>query len=241
MLQSSAELLDHAIDQDEDYGISREELMMLGNYLYTKSIQNLMQAGQSHWNDKIQERLLTNLISCLEMAWLGQWEDYITTYHCVNEEEYLNMVMNKSGKLYEIVFKSIGHLAELKEKDCQILAKAGNQIAVAAQLSNDIQGIYSPKKADLEQMKASVPIIRGIEYSKQQDQKLLHLLQKAEDSTSIEEIRPSILEYLEVNRLFEYTKVLINVYFNEGMDLMSKWTDHHHRKQFYELFGLKEV
>lgn len=133
------------------------------------------------------------------------WRDTLT---CPTEDDYLEMVGNKTGGLFRLAIKLMQ--AESKNlKDCVPLV---NLMGIIFQIRDDYQNISSPEYStnkgmceDLTEGKFSFPIIHSIRARPENMQLLNILKQKTED----EQVKRYAVSYMESTGSLEYCRKVI--------------------------------
>lgn len=135
------------------------------------------------------------------------WRDTLT---CPSEDDYLEMVQNKTGGLFRLAIKLMQ--AESPEKgriDCVPLV---NLMGLVFQICDDYlnlqSGIYTANKGlceDLTEGKFSFPVIHSIRANPHNLQLINILRQRTHD----EEVKRYAVKYMEGTGSFEYTKKVV--------------------------------
>merc|ERR1712230_274916 len=133
------------------------------------------------------------------------WRDTLT---CPSEDDYLEMVGNKTGGLFRLAVKLMQ--AESKSlKDCVPLV---NLIGIIFQIRDDYQNLSSPEYSqnkglceDLTEGKFSFPIIHSIR-AKPENMVLLNILKQKTDD---EQVKRYAVSYMEGTGSFEYCRKVL--------------------------------
>ncbi|KAL2071483.1 hypothetical protein VTL71DRAFT_12718 [Oculimacula yallundae] len=133
------------------------------------------------------------------------WRDTLT---CPSEDDYLEMVGNKTGGLFRLAVKLMQ--AESKsQKDCVPLV---NLIGIIFQIRDDYQNLSSPEYLqnkglceDLTEGKFSFPIIHSIR-AKPENMVLLNILKQKTDD---EQVKRYAVSYMEGTGSFEYCRKVL--------------------------------
>ncbi|KAK0728538.1 geranylgeranyl diphosphate synthase [Lasiosphaeria miniovina] len=172
------------------------------NYVYFLALQELQ---------KLKNQRTIN-VYCEELVNLhrGQgmdlfWRDTLT---CPTEDDYLEMVSNKTGGLFRLGIKLMQ--AESRSLiDCVPLV---NIIGLIFQIADDYQNLFSKEYTankgmceDLTEGKFSFPVIHSIRCNPTN----LQLLNILKQKTSNEEIKRYAVAYMESTKSFEYTRKVI--------------------------------
>lgn len=176
-----------------------------GNYVYFLALKELQ---------KLKNPAEAMDIYTTEMLYLhrGQgmdlyWRDTLT---CPTEDDYLEMVSNKTGGLFRLAVKLMQSQSPTSF-DCLPLAELLGQ---AFQIADDYKNLanldYTQKKGlceDLTEGKFSFPVIHSIR-SNPENQELLHIL--AQRPTDVDTKKYAV-RYIESTGSLEYTKELVSI------------------------------
>ncbi|KAI0809703.1 isoprenoid synthase domain-containing protein [Xylaria sp. FL0064] len=176
-----------------------------GNYVYFLALKELQ---------KLKNPAEAMDIYTTEMLYLhrGQgmdlyWRDTLT---CPTEDDYLEMVSNKTGGLFRLAVKLM-QSQSITSFDCLPLAELLGQ---AFQIADDYKNLanldYTQKKGlceDLTEGKFSFPVIHSIR-SNPENQELLHIL--AQRPTDVDTKKYAV-RYIESTGSLEYTKELVGI------------------------------
>ncbi|KAI1189538.1 isoprenoid synthase domain-containing protein [Nemania serpens] len=176
-----------------------------GNYVYFLALKEL---------EKLDNPANAMDIYTTEMLYLhrGQgmdlyWRDTLT---CPTEDDYLEMVSNKTGGLFRLAVKLMQSQSPTSF-DCLPLAEVLGQ---AFQIADDYKNLanldYTQKKGlceDLTEGKFSFPVIHSIR-SNPENQELLHIL--AQRPTDVDTKKYAV-HIIESTGSLEYTKELVTI------------------------------
>ncbi|ESZ92327.1 hypothetical protein SBOR_7276 [Sclerotinia borealis F-4128] len=173
------------------------------NYVYFCALQELMKLNNPQAITIYTEELL-NLHRGQGMDLF--WRDSLT---CPTEDDYLEMVGNKTGGLFRLAVKLMQ--AESKtSRDCVPLV---NLIGIIFQIRDDYQNLSSPEYSqnkglceDLTEGKFSFPIIHSIRAAPDNLVLLNILKQKPDD----EQVKKYAVAYMEQTGSFEYCRKVLN-------------------------------
>ncbi|CAD6500869.1 BgTH12-06574 [Blumeria graminis f. sp. triticale] len=194
------------------------------NYVYFLALQEL-QKLQSPKTITIYTEELLNLHRGQGMDLF--WRDTLT---CPTEDDYLEMVGNKTGGLFRLAIKLMQ--AESKNlKDCIPLV---NLIGVIFQIRDDYQNLssneYSENKGlceDLTEGKFSFPIIHSIRANPENMQLLSILKQKTEN----EQVKRYAVAYMEGTDSFAYCRKVLARLMERARELIAELDDGSSRGQ----------
>jgi len=172
------------------------------NYVYFCALQELLKLE----NDKaivIYTEELMNLHRGQGMDLF--WRDTLT---CPSEDDYLEMVGNKTGGLFRLAVKLM-QAESRSARDCVALV---NLIGIIYQVRDDYLNLRSPVYSsnkglceDLTEGKFSFPIIHSIR-AKPDDLQLLNILKQ---KTTNEEVKRYAVRYMEETGSFEYSRKVL--------------------------------
>ncbi|KAI9735444.1 MAG: geranylgeranyl pyrophosphate synthetase [Claussenomyces sp. TS43310] len=172
------------------------------NYVYFCALQELQKLGNPEAITIYTEELI-NLHRGQGMDLF--WRDTLT---CPTEDDYLEMVGNKTGGLFRLAVKLMQ--AESKStRDCVPLV---NLIGIIYQIRDDYLNLssaeYSSNKGlceDLTEGKFSFPIIHSI----RTDPSNLQLINILKQKTTNEEVKRYAVKYMEGTGSFEYCRTVL--------------------------------
>lgn len=188
------------------------------NYVYFLAMQELQ-----HLENK--DEAMHIFISELLNLHRGQgmdlyWRDTLT---CPTEDDYLEMVQNKTGGLFRLAVKLMQ--AESSEKgriDCVPLV---NLMGLVFQICDDYlnlsSSIYTQNKGlaeDLTEGKFSFPVIHSIRANPSNLQLINILKQKTTD----DEVKRYAIKYMESTGSFEYTRKVVRELRNKATKLINE-------------------
>lgn len=133
------------------------------------------------------------------------WRDTLT---CPSEDDYLEMVQNKTGGLFRLAIKLM-QVESPETLDCVPLV---NLMGLVFQICDDYlnlqSGLYTANKGlceDLTEGKFSFPVIHSIRANTQNLQLINILKQKTND----DEVKRYAVKYMESTGSFEYTRKVV--------------------------------
>jgi geranylgeranyl diphosphate synthase type 3 len=174
------------------------------NYIYFAALQELQKLKNSKAVTIYMEELI-NLHRGQGMDLF--WRDTLT---CPTEDDYLEMVGNKTGGLFRLGIK----LMQAESRSLIDCIELVNLMGLIFQIRDDYMNLssveYSNNKGlceDLTEGKFSFPIIHSIRSAPDNLQLLNILKQKTTD----EEVKRYAVKYMEGTGSFEYSRQVINV------------------------------
>ncbi|KAK4201650.1 geranylgeranyl pyrophosphate synthetase [Triangularia verruculosa] len=183
------------------YGIP--QTINSSNYIYFVALQEV----QKLKNPKVVNIFAEELLNLHRGQGMDlYWRDTLT---CPTEDEYLEMVGNKTGGLFRLGIKLMQ--AESRSLiDCIPLV---NVIGLIFQIADDYQNLWSKEYTankgmceDLTEGKFSFPVIHSIRSNPSNSQLLNILRQK----TTNEEVKRYAVSYMQGTGSFEYTKKVVH-------------------------------
>ncbi|ROW13374.1 hypothetical protein VPNG_05445 [Cytospora leucostoma] len=176
------------------------------NYVYFRALGELQKLNNPRCISVFAEELL-NLHRGQGMDLF--WRDTLT---CPTEDEYLEMVGNKTGGLFRLGIKLMqAESRAARPVDCVPLV---NLIGLSFQIRDDYQNLHSTEYSenkglaeDLTEGKFSFPVIHSIRY----DPANLQLINILKQRTSDDEVKRYAIKYMEGTGSFEYTRRVLAV------------------------------
>lgn len=176
------------------------------NYVYFYALEELQKLNNKEVITVYAEELL-NLHRGQGMDLF--WRDTLT---CPTEDEYLEMVGNKTGGLFRLGIKLMQ--AESRAKNVVDCVPLVNLIGLIFQIRDDYQNLHSTEYSenkglaeDLTEGKFSFPVIHSI----RSDPANLQLINILKQRTSDEEVKRYAVKYMEGTGTFEYTLKVLDV------------------------------
>ncbi|KAK0745354.1 isoprenoid synthase domain-containing protein [Apiosordaria backusii] len=183
------------------YGIP--QTINSSNYIYFVALQEL----QKLKNPKVVNIFAEELLNLHRGQGMDlYWRDTLT---CPTEDEYLEMVGNKTGGLFRLGIK----LMQAESRSLTDCIPLVNVIGLIFQIADDYQNLWSKEYTankgmceDLTEGKFSFPVIHSIRSNPSNSQLLNILRQK----TTNEEVKRYAVSYMESTGSFEYTKKVVH-------------------------------
>ena len=187
-----------------------------GNYVYFLALQEVQKLRQPHATNVFLEELL-----CLHR---GQgmdlyWRDALI---CPSEQQYLDMVGNKTGGLFRLAIKLM-QVESPHDRNCEQLV---NLMGWIFQIRDDYMNLFSTTYThnkglceDLTEGKFSFPIIHSIRTDPQNHQLMNILKQKSSD----ERIKKYAVSIMEKTGSFDYTRRIVQKLKIEANELVERY------------------
>ena len=188
------------------------------NYVYFLALQELR-----HLNNK--DEAIDIFTSELLHLHRGQgmdlyWRDTLT---CPTEDDYLEMVQNKTGGLFRLAVKLMqAESSEKGRRDCVPLV---NLMGLIFQICDDYLNLsssaYTKNKGlceDLTEGKFSFPVIHSI----RSDPSNLQLFNILKQHTQDEQVKRYAVKYMESTGSFEYTRKVIRELKTKALKLINE-------------------
>lgn len=175
------------------------------NYVYFLALQELQKLNH---RDEAMEIFTTELLNLHRGQGMDlYWRDTLT---CPTEDDYLEMVQNKTGGLFRLAVKLMqAESTEKGRRDCVPLV---NIMGLVFQICDDYLNlsskVYTQNKGlceDLTEGKFSFPIIHSIRSNTSNLQLINILKQKTQD----DEVKRYAVKYMESTGSFEYCKKVV--------------------------------
>jgi len=174
------------------------------NYIYFCALQELQKLNNPKAVSIFTEELL-NLHRGQGMDLF--WRDTLT---CPTEDDYLEMVGNKTGGLFRLGIK----LMQAESRSLVDCIPLVNLIGLIYQIADDYHNLFSEQYTankgmceDLTEGKFSFPVIHSIR-TNMGDMQLLNILRQ---KTENEEVKRYAVKYMESTGSFEYTRKVLDV------------------------------
>ncbi len=173
----------------------------------------------------------------------GQQADMdFTSKNDITENEYFEMIKNKTAVLIGCSFMFGGIAAETNTSNTDLLYRIGLNLGIAFQLEDDLLDCFGDqekfgKKIGGDILEKKKTLLYLFTYSKLESEKKLEF-EKIFNSNEIEESEKinSIKSFYETSGALEYLKNKVKVYFNEAEMLIDKLEFDHDTKKKLNLF-----
>lgn len=212
LLILATDIVDEIVDNDKDLikTMTLAEAIILANALLMDAFDLILKHIPKNTHVAIAE-----IFQHLKTACNGQWQDLKLTINgneaIPSEEKYFNVIRQKSASLIQLVCT----LANPEQP--QLLSQIATNIGIAGQLKNDAKDIFTDEKSDIVHKKATLPIIKAIEYSLENDNgALFEKFRKLTENNKkmIEEIR----NYIHKTGALDYCIILSKLFIKKALN-----------------------
>lgn len=218
LLILSADIMDDIADGDHSLVYQKLDLsvstaLTIANSLLVEAFQLIYLHSKT--NDK-QE--IYKVLHHLRTACTGQWNDLSFTVKETfpSEEEYFFLIKQKSVSLVQLIFDLNCH-----DHD-PIIEQISTYIGYSGQLINDAMDIFPNNKGDLLNKKATLPIIKALEYSNEKHHGwLLEKLQRL-NSESDDKLLSEIKLHIKQSGSIDYCLILAKFYKRKACYLINE-------------------
>lgn len=204
LLILATDIVDEIVDDDDDLmkKMTLAEAVTISNALLMEAFDLILEhtPNDSHL-------AISNVFKHLKTACNGQWQDLklVIKNDMPSEEDYFQVVQQKSASLIQLV------CALAQPKNPQLLSRIATNIGIAGQLKNDANDIFLDSKTDLIRKKATLPVIKAIEFSLEKDNGLL--IQKFQQLTyQNKKLLAEIRNYIRNTGAVDYCIILSQLY-----------------------------
>jgi geranylgeranyl diphosphate synthase type II len=160
----------------------------------------------------------------------------------ITENEYFEMIKNKTAVLIACSFMFGGIAAETNTSNTDLLYKIGLNLGIAFQLEDDLLDCFGDeekfgKRIGVDILEKKKTLLYLFTYSKLESEKKLEF-ENIFNSNEIEELQKinSIKSFYETSGALEYLKNKVRVYFNEAEMLIDKLELDNNTKKKLNLF-----
>ncbi|MEL3959183.1 class 1 isoprenoid biosynthesis enzyme [Caldifermentibacillus hisashii] len=218
LLVLASDIIDDLADGDYKGDIHKilgqSKALILANALLTESVSLLLT-----YSSVPPGKQLLNVINNLRNACNGQWSDlsFIIGETIPTEEDYFKLIDQKSVSFVRLIFG-------LYQADQDpILEELATYIGFSGQLQNDVKDILSDESNDLIYKKATLPLIKAIEYSVEKDQGwLLRKIKKLDPDLANQKLLDEIRSYIRSTGAIDYCLVLAKLYNNRAKQILTQ-------------------
>jgi geranylgeranyl diphosphate synthase, type II len=182
----------------------------------------------SEVEESILKRVINTFNDCASKVCEGQQHDMnFENREDVSEEEYLEMIRNKTAVLLGYSLELGALIGGADDKNIRLLREAGESIGVGFQLKDDLLDVYGDEKnfgkkkaGDIVANKKTFLLIKAMEAADEKDKKILKDLYTTEDITGEEKIR-KVMEIYEKLGIKTLTEKKIEECFRDGLKKIS--------------------
>ncbi|KAL4400490.1 prenyltransferase [Malassezia pachydermatis] len=193
------------------YGVP--QTVNTANYVYFQVLSDIVQQQPDAMPAMIDELVRLHRGQGMDLFWRDSLQ-------CPTEQEYVDMVVNKTGGLFRIALRLM--LASAPTPPTVDLAPLANVIGIYFQIRDDYVNLQSTQLAqhkgfceDLTEGKFSFPILHAIRTA-EPDRTLLHILRQR---TTHIETKKYAIEYMErVTHSFSYTRTVLQALAQQAED-----------------------
>lgn len=214
LLILATDIVDEIIDNDNDLmkSMTLAEAVIISNTLLMDAFSLIFKHTPKDAHDA-----LSYVFQQLKTACNGEWQDLrlVVNNDIPSEEDYFRVIRQKSASLIQLVC-ALAH-----PKQPQLLSQVAEKIGIAGQLKNDANDIFLDSKTDLIRKKATLPVIKAIEFSLETDNGLL--LKKFHELTEQNvKVKKEIRNYIRNTGAVDYCIILSNLYIKQALDELYK-------------------
>lgn len=212
LLILATDIVDEIVDDDKDLikTLTLAEAIILANALIMDAFDLILKHLPKNTHVAISE-----IFQLLKTACNGQWLDLKLTINGIGtiptEEKYFEIIQQKSASLFQLV------CTLACPANPQLFSQIATNIGIAGQLKNDVKDIFTDEKSDIVHKKATLPIIKAIEYSLENDNgALIDKFRKLTDNNIklIEEIR----NYIHKTGALDYCIILSKLFIKKALN-----------------------
>lgn len=192
-------LLDDMIDEDNQVykNIDNSFLLLLYSDLLVYSLHTLS------LNNFSKPSILNDLQGALN----GEFYDSVLNLeNNMSESDYFDFIVQKSSKIFTIAI----HLLDIPTEDLLFWTSLLKKIGIAAQLKNDLQGLFNINSADIDLLKPTFPLIKLVE----NDSKSLSFLKKNKNIN----FKKDLEKLLEKSGVLDYSLLIFSIYKSDILD-----------------------
>ncbi|MCI1858521.1 MAG: polyprenyl synthetase family protein [Sporolactobacillus sp.] len=222
LLVLAADIMDDLTDREagaNTLGVLANEAAPLANLLLTDALFLLARPATDRPDAQLRE-----VIRRLRTAAAGQWEDirFLIDESTKAEDDYFRLIDRKSGSLMKMAFSAC------PSDEHDLWMRAAGYIGRSAQLANDARDVFLNTKNDLALRKATLPLIKAVEFSRAKDGgRLLNELQKLESADDPAPFLRRIRAYIRATGAADYCRILAAAYRRKGIRLLENYAERH--------------
>jgi competence protein ComQ len=218
LLILATDIFDEISDYDQSDEIISQlsigEAITIANALMMEAFQLVLNYSKTDMHQR-----LSIIFHNLKNACNGQWKDlhFVISEHVPTEEDYFYIIKQKSSSLVRLVCE----LSDINNQN--IWEPISAYIGIAGQLKNDAKDILSDYKSDLINKKATLPLIKAVEYSLQKDNGwLLKKLNQLNTHDNNLILKQEIKNYILKTGAIDYCFILSKLYMNKAIEELIK-------------------
>jgi competence protein ComQ len=235
----SGDIFDDLIDQDSEEAIwstvSTGQAIILANWIYSKAYSIINSALADVTSDQGKVKIHQTVANHMLQGYVGQWLELKASALETTEEEYLQVISLKAGKLVEMVFIAIATLSNQSVEIIRLCSEAGMNLGIASQIENDILDLKSPYKSDLLKLSPSIPLIKAIESSRINSVQFeKNILEWTKNEKILIEKRQNILDFIQECGALDYSYILFHLYQNRAIRTIELIASHIENKAAIE-------
>ena len=210
LLILATDLIDEIVDDDDGFmsTMTLSEAITISNALLMDAFDLLLEHAPNNTHARF-----STLFKQLKVACNGQWKDFklVVSETIPSEEDYFQVIEQKSASLIQLV------CSLANPSNPQRLSRIAMNIGIAGQLKNDANDIFIDSKTDLNHKKATLPVIKAIEFSLEKDNGLL--LHKYHNLTEGDtELKEEIRDYIRKTGAQDYCIILSKLYIKKAIE-----------------------
>ena len=172
-----------------------------------------------------------------------QWDMEFETHDTVTENEYIQMIRQKTAVLLGFSLELGARLAEASAVECKALRDFGISIGIGFQLKDDLLDVYGDKKkfgkqvgGDIIANKKTYLLIKALEKATAKQRKELHHWLSAKRTSKKEKVKAvtALYDALDLHRI---TQRKADSYFTRGFKQLEKIEGRSQQKEMLLLFA----
>lgn len=210
----ATDLIDDLADNDfkKDSELTMPQMLTISNMLLMEAFYMFLKYSTADSSDEY-----SSVIRNLRTAALGQWRDlsFTVSKQIPSEDDYFALIGQKSVSLITLIFELNGTEKKTKWEDIV------KYIGYSAQLKNDASDILLDSKSDLVHKKATLPLIKAVEFSVKKDRGwLLTQIRQLDDYGDKKNRLQKIREYIKKTGAIDYCLILSKIYHSKAIQLL---------------------
>lgn len=227
----AGDIFDDLVDQDNKDEIwstlTVGETIIAANWIYTKAYSIINQTSKIYLSDPCKVKLTQIITEHIGQACIGQWKELNSNVFDSSEDEYVQCISLKSGKLVEMVFLAVAVLNKKSASSIHLCSAAGMNLGIAIQIENDMIDLMSPHKSDLPRLSPSIPLLKALESSREMNDPFESNLKVwLGKENQLEEHRPTITRYIRECGALDYSYILFHLYQNRAIHSIDSFANY---------------